>query len=316
MSGPASQTTKPANSPMLRSAMLEELQIKNLSIGAITGGPFTHGETITGGTSSATAKVFRDTANGAAVIKFHTVTGTFQSAETITGGTSGATATTSSTAADNGWMYRTTDSEFDGVDTDHHVTCGFNQDGQRIVSRGSLANLQMEFQVGRAAIVTQRFVGAKASHGDVALALPSSYPEESNAAPRFVASTLTLGGYTPNSIQSLSLNIETNPGLREDSQEADGIKFTDYEKIAPIISLDPAQDDYATWDVLASLAGGTTFAVGWKCGGTPGLIWEFFADEVQYTSVDQGSERTHAKTPIELRCNGTSTRSDIYIWVH
>ena len=64
-----------------------------ISHGAASGGPFTAGETITGGTSSATAKIAWV---GSGFVEVINVTGTFQAGETITGGTSSASATASS----------------------------------------------------------------------------------------------------------------------------------------------------------------------------------------------------------------------------
>ena len=69
------------------------VQTKRLPHGAVTGGPFQAGETITGGTSSATAKVLDVQA---AYLLVAVLSGTFSATETITGGTSNATATTTS----------------------------------------------------------------------------------------------------------------------------------------------------------------------------------------------------------------------------
>jgi hypothetical protein len=68
---------------------------------------FTVGETITGGTSGATAVVagFKNTV----ILNLSEINGTFVAGETITGGTSGATATVSSavvpTSYDGEWIY-------------------------------------------------------------------------------------------------------------------------------------------------------------------------------------------------------------------
>jgi len=65
-------------------------------------GTFEVGETVTGGTSTATAEiVYVDAANSKLLVA--SVTGTFQDAETVTGGTSSASATTSGTPA-NAWF--------------------------------------------------------------------------------------------------------------------------------------------------------------------------------------------------------------------
>lgn len=69
---------------------------------SLSGGPFTVGETVTGGTSSATGVVVYDAASDTELLVAN-VSGTFQDAETITGGTSGTTATTSGAPA-NAWL--------------------------------------------------------------------------------------------------------------------------------------------------------------------------------------------------------------------
>ena len=313
--GPASQSVAPSISDLIRSAMFIETAITNSPIGAVTSGPFTDGETITGSISTETATVFRETANGASVLKYHTASGTMNAADVFTGGTSGATATASGAGVANGQRYKPADSNFGGGDTLHHLTCGFNQDGLRLIGRGMLSNMQLQFDVGRPCVITQRLVGGKESHADTALVNPASYAEESNAAPRFLSASLTFGSYSPTDIRGLTLNIETNPELRQDAQDSNGVLYADYQKDAPIITVDPAQVSKATWDVLTDMGAGTTFAVSWSCGTTAGLIWDFFADLCQYNSVEQGSERTLATVPLEIQCSGTNN-DEIILWQH
>lgn len=313
--GPASQTTAPSVSDLIRSSMFIETAITNSPIGSITSGPFQDGEVVDGA-GGAAAVVFRETATGAAELKYHTITsGPMGAAEVLTGATSGATATTSGAAVSNGQRYKPADSNFGGSDTLHHLTCGFNQDGLRIVGFGMLSNLQMAFDVGRPCIVTQRLFGGYSTHGDVALVNPATYAEESNAAPRFLSASLLFGSYSPTDIRSLSLNVETNPEIREDAQKTTGVLYADYEKNAPTITVDPAQVSEATWGVLTDFGAGTSFAVSWDCGTTAGLIWTFYADSCQYTSVDQGSERTLATVPLEIVCSGTDD-DELIIWQH
>ena len=103
----------PGWSKYLRACGMEESEIAQLSIGAISTGStgtsttFRHGETITGGTSGATATVIGDTHNGASTIYYDkgSLSGTFQSAETLTGSDSDAEATTSSGPSDAGWAW-------------------------------------------------------------------------------------------------------------------------------------------------------------------------------------------------------------------
>lgn len=76
--------------PGLRSDLgKRNIGLTTLPHGTVTGGPFTVGETATGGTSSATGIV---AVVGADYIQVAVTSGTFQDTETLTGGTSGATA--------------------------------------------------------------------------------------------------------------------------------------------------------------------------------------------------------------------------------
>ena len=66
--------------------------VRRIYHGAVTGGPFQIGEIITGSISTATGVI---TSVGSVFVLYTPLSGTLQASETITGGTSGATATTS-----------------------------------------------------------------------------------------------------------------------------------------------------------------------------------------------------------------------------
>jgi len=78
---------------------------RRVNHGTVTGGPFQVGETITGGTSAATAKV---DVVGSGFLEVSTISGTFQAAETITGGTSSASAAIT-TIVDEQYKYKELD---------------------------------------------------------------------------------------------------------------------------------------------------------------------------------------------------------------
>lgn len=78
---------------ILRACGMDFGVLNQVLIGAITGGPFQSGETITGGTSGTEAVVLGDWYTGETTIYVDTTSGSFTAGETITGGTSGATAT-------------------------------------------------------------------------------------------------------------------------------------------------------------------------------------------------------------------------------
>lgn len=93
MNGSGVLSTAPQWIKYLLGCGMVESTLKKITIGAVTTGPFVHGETITGGTSLATGRVVVDTATGTTTLYLVVLTGTFQSGDVLTGGTSGATAT-------------------------------------------------------------------------------------------------------------------------------------------------------------------------------------------------------------------------------
>jgi len=85
----ASATSLTCDTPAGKIKVMVSEHHTKLAHGSVTGGPFQVGETVTGGTSSATGVV---TQVESAYLMVKTVTDVFQNGETITGGTSGASA--------------------------------------------------------------------------------------------------------------------------------------------------------------------------------------------------------------------------------
>lgn len=94
---------QPVWSRILLAAGFRSAVTDSATIGAITGGPFRHGEIVTdaGGDE---ARVLHDCHDGDTVIYFEVIDATF-SAGAITGGSTGATATISSLSSDVGYTY-------------------------------------------------------------------------------------------------------------------------------------------------------------------------------------------------------------------
>ena len=79
---------------------------RRIAIGAITGGPFQHGELLDASTAgSGAGRVIFDTHNGSTEIYYEVLGTTIGSGETLTGQSSGATATTSSTTTNEGYAF-------------------------------------------------------------------------------------------------------------------------------------------------------------------------------------------------------------------
>ena len=313
--GSTSLSTAAIASQLFESAMLKRSQVRQVTSGSVTGGPFENGETITGGTSAATGRVFRN--RSSSPILYVPITGSFTSGEVITGGTSGATATTSSTPSDQGYVYEPKDSDFEGSESKHHVSFKLLQDGFFWEGRGCLSDLNFEFKNGHPARLRQTISGAYSSHGDQALYSGVTYPESAVTPPRFSNISLTLGAYAPRDIVEMTFSIPTDPQPREDANNASdaGILYADYLKAEPTLSFDPAMVKAATKDYFTELKEAGTFAVTWKLTGTAGNNWDFFADEAQFIEVGTGDRRGIALAPLRIGLYGTNN-DEFAIWQH
>lgn len=104
LAGEAASGTPPYDI-FLRACGMRRETLEKITIGAVTGGPFRHGETITQTTSGATAKVFFDTDTGTTTMYVYDIVGTEDGTNVWTGALTGATATpsTGGSAAGLGW---------------------------------------------------------------------------------------------------------------------------------------------------------------------------------------------------------------------
>lgn len=313
--GSAAIGTESAIAPLLAAAMLKKSTVQSIAIGSVTSGPFVDGETVTGGTSGATGRVFRNCS--ATPLLFIPISATFESGETITGGTSGASATSSAVPADAGFAYEPADSDFGAGASLHHVSARLFQDGFYWEGRGMLGNLVMNFRNGHPCIVNQRLVGAFNAHGDADPFSVSSYPEDAITPPRFLNASLKLGAYAPTDIIEATLTVETNPEPREDANDssADGILFADYLKAYPVFRFEPAMVKKATKDYFGDLAAAGTFAMEWVLTGSTGSNWTFYADEAQFINVGAGDRRGLAIAPLEIGLFGTRN-NEFVIYQH
>lgn len=314
--GPGDLTTVPAVSDLFEAAMLVRSAKKKMTVSAVSG-DLLAGETITGGTSSATGLLVRRTASGGNRVDFIETSGTFQSGETITGGTSGETATTSEVPQDAGHVFRPADSSFAGSDSKHHVTAEYRNDGIYWRLRGALADLQIEMTACEFARVTQNVIGPVAATGDAAMLSVSAYPESSSAAPKFHAAAMLLGTYSPEGIASCRFNFPTNPSVVPDANAgADNcVKYMQYDRQPPTIEIEPQLVLAATFDYFATLAAGGTFYFEVTHGSGTGRTWKIVVPAAQFESLGWTSgEARSARVPATLRCTGNNN-DEVFILV-
>src|ERR1041385_5357118 len=298
------------SSPLLKMGLLLEEAVREIAIGAVAGGPYQDGETITGGTSGATGKVFRPAR--ATPLRYVPVTGTFQTGEVVTGGTSGATSTTSGSPSSKGFKYSLTDSDFVGSgQSKHHATVEYLRGGYCWRGKGVLGELSLEFKNMLPVVAKSQMTGILAATLDKPLYSIAAYPDEGIAEPRFVGAQLKMGGYSPTDIVDFSLTLPLGLEVREDANTASGILYTDYLRRGspPIVTFEPAMVTKATFDFFGLYSSGATFAMSWSLGSA----FDFFADECQFVNAGVGNRRSLATVPIQIRLCGKKN-NEIQIW--
>lgn len=302
-------TVAPPCALLLEMGLLKQSAVYSIAIGAVSGGPFRNGESISGSISGATGVVFRSCA--ATPLRYTVTTLTFQSGEVITGATSGAQATTSGTPVAAGHKFQLIDSDFVVGGYQHHASVEFLRGGSYWKGRGVLGEIGLEFKNNFPCIVKSSMLGALEAHGDKALYSLASYPDDGLSSPRFVGAQLAMAGYSPSDIIDFNLAIPLGLELREDAQSSTGVRFSDYERrnAPPTVTFEPAMVTAATYDFFTAYKNGTTFALTWKLGTN----FIFYADECQFVNVGVGSRRQLATVPLTIRLCGAKN-DELQIW--
>jgi len=302
-------TTAPSIDLLLRMGMLQRHALKSVAIGSVTGGPFVNGEVITVGAASR-GIVFRNTAAGP--LRYWVTSGAIANLDTIVGETSGASADATADPTDAGFVYRPSDSDFEGgSDTKHHCTVEFLKGGFYWQGRGTLGQLQMQFRNGQPVLVRSELLGAWSAQGDKAL-YSVAYGDDAITPPRWVNAQMSFDGYTPRDLVDFNLSMPINLELREDANHAaaQGVRYADYQRVGspPTVTFAPALVGTATYDFYTQFKGEATFAATWKLGSR----FTFYADECQFVDVGADNRRQLAVVPLTLRLCGTNN-DEFYI---
>lgn len=282
--GSGSAGTAPSWGKLLRIAGLKQTATKTIAVGAITGGPYAHNETITGGTSTATGRVVGNHYTGDALICYVVLTGTFQSGEVITGGTSGATSSSTAVPATRGFVYDPTSTESEIVS----ATAGLMDDGVQKLAIGSRATIKFSAKSGEPGFFEFEIMGTQENWTDVALF--SSVPYETTIPPVFFSAQFTLGTYTTAKIESLSWDMGNSIVPRSDVNAAGGIasfRLTDRLLKGQI---DPELTSVAAFDWHSKFRNGTTQKLIWRfsAGATAGLTVQMIIPEAQFRALGDG----------------------------
>ena len=275
--------------------------LKSMNIGAVTNGPFQHGETITGGTSAAKGRVVINTATGATFIYFVTVSGTFSTGETITGGTSTATAVTSSVPT-------TVGNEFKLVsDNIPCLTQGSYEDGTRKLIKGSRGKVKIGFKSGEPVMMDLDFQGVEAGVTDTAFLANVTY--ETTKPPVFLSALFSVDAYSAK-IGEMDIDIGNVLAVRDDVNDVRGVLSFVITGRNVTGSFNPEMVTVAAYDFHAKWFSGAEMVVDCTIGSVAGNKFRIYIPKAQYTKVDD-EDRDGLQLAKSAFClNGSVTPGD------
>lgn len=301
MRGSGTATTEPQWAKLLKACGFAFSNLYSINIGAITTGPFLHGETITGGTSGATGRVVIKTATGVSFIYFVAIgTATFQSGEVITGGTSGATATTSSTPSAVGKIAEPITESIPSLTFGSYEG---ESSGIRKLLKGSRGTVKFDLaKPGDPGMMDFEFMAVEA--GIIDSSLLSGIVHETTKPPSFLSAAFSIDNVSAR-ISKIDIDMACALGPRDDVNEAKGIFSYLVNDRNPVGSFDPEMVLVATHDFHSKWYAGTEMILDFTLGSAAGNKIRFYAPKVQYTKVDDEERDGIKVAQCSFDLNGT-----------
>ena len=301
LKGSGTAATVPEWGKLLQGCGFGVNALKSMNIGAITNGPFQHGETITGGTSAAKGRVVIATANGATAIMFVVVSGTFVSGEVITGGTSTATATTSSVPTTIG-------NEFKPIsDLIPSLTHGSFEDGIRKIIEGSRGNVKFTFKSGEPVMMEFDFQGVEAGVTDTPFLTNVTY--ETTKPPSFLSALFSLDAYAAK-IGEMSIDMGNTLADRDDVNDTRGIVSLALTARNVTGSINPEMIPVGTYDIFGKWFNGTELIIDSTVGSVAGNKFRIYMPKAQFTKIEDDDRNGLLGAKASFCLNGTATPGD------
>ena len=277
LKGSGSLTQEPEWAKLIKSCGFAINDLKKITIGAITSGPFQHGETITGGTSLATGRVVIETADGTTTLYFVEITGTFENGEVLTGETSGATATTGSVPSDAGHEIKPISSSVPSL------TMGLYEDGIRKLLKGCRGTAKFNFMIGEPATVDFGFRGVKAGVSDLPLLTGISYDDV--VPPVLLNAVMSCDGVSLN-LGELNVDIANTLAPKDKIDDAKGILSFMITERDTQGSFNPEMVLVATHDFYDKWFSNTPMVLDLAYGTVDGNKFRIYAPKIIYNKID------------------------------
>jgi len=279
LKGSGSVTVEPEWLRLIRACGFASNTLKKITIGAITTGPYLHGETITGETSGATGRVVLKTVNGTTTLYFIALSGTLETGEVITGGTSGATATASADPTSAGFEIKPVSSSVVSL------TMGLFEDGIRKVLKGCRGTVKFNFKIGEPATLDFSFKGVEAGVADVPMFTGVSF--DNTVPPVLLNAVMACDGVSLN-IGEMEINVSNTLASKDKIDDAKGILSFMITGRDMQGSFNPEMVPVATHDFFSKWFSNTPMVVDLAYGETEGNKFRFYAPGIIYNKIDDG----------------------------
>jgi len=310
LGGSGLKTTEPEWGKLIKACAHKISTLYSIAIGAITSGPYLHGEEITGGTLGAKGRVIKNTADGSSKIYFVAIGSTaFQSSETITGGESGATSTSSGAPVTEGKCIEP-ESDNDIIPT---LTLASMEDGIRKLLKGARGGVQWNFENAQPCMMNFNFSGVEGGITDLALLTRDfgTKPKE----PAFLSAAFTIGTYAAK-FKTLSINNNARAVGIDDPSSDRGLAYFKVTDRPITGSFDPLMPKVADHDVFGKWFDGTELELSFVLGALTGNKIEFYAPRCQYIAVDDSDRDGIAAAGINFQLNDHLNMPDTeYAWL-
>jgi len=270
--------------------------------GVVAGGPFVRGETVTGGTSSATGRLLKAFANGDDIMYVEPISGTFSSGETLTGGTSGATVDTDAVAVHSGYVVKPVSVNQDTL------TVEYQEDGYAWSVKGAMSNIVGTFEASRPGYFDFNFTGPKSTFGDKALT--TGITRDSEEPPIMQCSEMTIDSTTL-VFHSATFDMGNNVVHRIDANACDtGIIAYWISSREPKLTVSFEHVPASVFDTFAKLDSASKVPVYFRVGTTAGKTFMFFADLAQVVNIAPGDADGIRTLDVEMMLTGAAGSSD------
>ena len=279
LKGSGSITVEPEWMRLIKACGFASNALKKISIGAITSGPYQHGEVITGQTSGATGRVVIKTSNGTTTLYFVALSGTFETGEVITGGTSGATATASTDPVSAGFEIKPISSSVVSL------TMGLFEDGIRKVLKGCRGTVKFNFKIGEPATLDFSFKGVESGVADAPMLTGVSFDE--TVPPVLLNAVMSCDGVSLN-IGEMEVDVANTLASKDKIDDAKGILSFMITGRDMQGSFNPEMVPVATHDFFSKWFSNTPMIVDLAYGEAEGNKFRFYAPGIIYNKVDDG----------------------------